>query len=133
MDRWQDLPGLARRIQADCAQQSLALLDPDETTIAMLDHGFGASFTIVRSDGASPQATVSTWLQAHARDGRILVLLPGHASGAVTRFLGRYRAPAPESDGVAGSLESSGVAAIVRRYQLPQGRRYALLGPPHAL
>jgi 4-amino-4-deoxy-L-arabinose transferase-like glycosyltransferase len=132
MDRWQDLPTLARHIQADCAQQSLALLDPDETTIAMLDHGFGASFTIVRSDGASPQGTVSTWLQTHARDGRILVLLPGHASGNLTRFLGRYHSFAPESDGVAGSLESAGVAAVVRRYQLPQGRRYALLGPPHA-
>ena len=132
MDRWQDLPGLARHIRADCAQQSLALLDPDETTIAMLDHGYGASFTIVRSDGASSQAAVSTWLQAHARDGRILVLLPGHASGNLTRFLGRYHDFAPESDGVAGSLESAGVAAIVQRYQLPQGRRYALLGPPTA-
>lgn len=130
IDRWQNLSGLARRIHADCAQQSLALLDPDETTIAMLDRGVGASFTVVRSDRLSPAATVSTWLQAHARDGRILVLLPGHASGSLTRLLGRYRSLAPESDGVAGSIESSGAAAIVRRYELPQGRRYALLGPP---
>jgi hypothetical protein len=69
-------------------------------------------------------------LHAHARDGRVLVLLPGHASGNLTRLLGRYRTLAPEPDGVAGSIESSGAAAIVRRYELPQGRRYALLGPP---
>ena len=132
IDRWQNLSGLARRIHADCAQQSLALLDPDETTIAMLDHGFGRSFTIVRSDGLSPAATASAWLRAHARDGRILVLLPGHASGSLTRLIGRYHSLAPESDGVAASIESSGAAAIVRRYELPQGRRYALLGPPHS-
>jgi 4-amino-4-deoxy-L-arabinose transferase-like glycosyltransferase len=130
IDRWQNLSGLARRIHVDGAHQSLALLDPDETTIAMLDRGVGASFTVLRSDGLSPQATVSSWLHAHERDGRILVLLPGHASGNLTRLLGRYRTLAPESDGVAGSIESSGAAAIVRRYELPQGRRYALLGPP---
>jgi 4-amino-4-deoxy-L-arabinose transferase-like glycosyltransferase len=130
IDRWQNLSGLARHIHADCARESLALLDPDETTIAMLDRGFGAYFTIVRSNSLSPEATVSAWLHAHARDGRILVLLPGHASGNLTRLLGRYRTLAPESDGVAGSIESSGAAAIVRRYELPQGRRYALLGLP---
>jgi 4-amino-4-deoxy-L-arabinose transferase-like glycosyltransferase len=130
MDRWQDLPKLARNIHADCARESLALLDPDETTIAMLDHGVGASFAIVTSDGATPQAAVSTWLQANSANGRILVLLPGHARGNLTLFLSRFRTLAPESDGVAGSLESSGVAVIVRRYELPQGRRYALLGPP---
>lgn len=132
IDRWQDLPRLARHIHADCAQQSLALLDPDETTIAMLDHGFGASFTIVRSDVSSPPAAVSSWLQAHGRDGRILVLLPGHAGGNLTRFLSRYHSIAPASDGVAGSIESAGAAAIVQRYELPQGRRYALLGPPRS-
>jgi hypothetical protein len=26
---------------------------------------------------------------------------------------------------------ASGTAALVKRYELPQGRRYALLGPPH--
>ena len=132
IDRWQDLPRLARHIHADCAQQSLALLDPDETTIAMLDYGFGASFTIVRSDSSSPPAAVSSWLQAHGRDARILVLLPGHASGNLTRFLSRYHSITPVSDGVAASIESSGGAAIVQRYELPQGRRYALLGPPRS-
>ena len=132
IDRWQDLPRLARHIHADCAQQSLALLDPDETTIAMLDYGFGASFTIVRSDGSSPPAAVNSWLQAHGRDARILVLLPGHAGGNLTRFLSRYHTITPASDGVAASIESSGAAAIVQRYELPQGRRYALLGPPRS-
>jgi 4-amino-4-deoxy-L-arabinose transferase-like glycosyltransferase len=132
IDSWQDLPRLARHIHADCAQQSLALLDPDETTIAMLDYGFGASFTIVRSDGSSPPAAVSSWLQAHGRDARILVLLPGHAGGNLTRFLSRYHTISAVSDGVAASIESSGAAAIVQRYELPQGRRYALLGPPRS-
>ena len=37
------------------------------------------------------------------------------------------RAP---DDGDAARLIAAGAAALVTRYQLPQGRRYALLGPP---
>ena len=40
IDRAQDLRSLARRVRADTAQRPLALLDPDETTIAIIDHGF---------------------------------------------------------------------------------------------
>jgi hypothetical protein len=75
---------------------------------------------------------VSSWLQARGRDARILVLLPGHAGGNLTRFLSRYHKIAAASDGVAASIESSGAAVIVQRYELPQGRRYALLGPPRS-
>jgi hypothetical protein len=61
----------------------------------------------------------------------VLVLLPGHAPGAVTLWLGRFLPGAPaHGDGVAGALLATGTAALVQRYELPQGRRYALLGPP---
>ncbi len=80
VDRWQDLPGLARRIHADCARQTLALLDPDETTIAMLDHGFDARFTILTTNAEAPRGAVSGWFSAQGREARVLVLMPGHAS-----------------------------------------------------
>jgi hypothetical protein len=122
IDRMQDLRSLAHRVRADTAQQPLALLDPDETTIAIIDHGFTAPFAVLHG---SPDrgAAVKQWFDSHGRGARILVLLPSPARGASP--------PAPP-EGVAASLIASGAAAIVQRYELPQGRRYALLGPPRS-
>jgi 4-amino-4-deoxy-L-arabinose transferase-like glycosyltransferase len=130
VDRWQDLSSLAARIHSDTAPQSLALLDPDETTLAMLDHGFAVPGTVLASAAAGPRAAVAGWFAAHGKAARVLVLLPGHARGALTEFLASaYALPAP-GDGVAGTLAAAGTAALVARYELPQGRRYALLAPP---
>ena len=132
VDRWQDLPALAARIHSDTARQPLALLDPDETTIAMLDHRLATPFTVLASGAAGPRDAVAGWFAAHAPAARVLVLLPGHASGALTEFLARlHPTPAP-GDGVAGTLTATGTAVLVARYELPQGRRYALLAPPAA-
>jgi len=128
IDRWQDLPGLARRIHADTAHDSLALLDPDETTIAMLDRGLETPFVILTDGSAAPHGLVRDWLAAQGRAGRVLVLLPGHAEGPLTRWLGRFGPRAAPGDGVAGRLIASGEATLIERYELPQGRRYALLG-----
>ena len=151
IDRWQDLPTLARRIHVDTARERLALLNPDETTIAMLDFRLGTPFTILSSaadagaahsaaaarDAATPAAEISAqqlvtdWFGSEGPAARVLVLLPGHAPGAVTQWLGRFLPSAPaDGDGVAGALVATGTAALVQRYELPQGRRYALLGPP---
>ena len=134
IDRWQDLPGLACRIHADTAHERLALLDPDETTIAMLDFRLQTPFTILTTadagDPGSKQQLVADWFRDEGPAPRVLVLLPGHAPGNVTLWLGRFlpRAPA-DGDGVAAALIASGTAVLVQRYELPQGRRYALLGP----
>ena len=130
IDRWQDLGGLARRIRADTAHQPLALLDPDETTLAIIDHGFSGSYSVLTGTDVS---AARRWFATRGSSARILVLLPGHAEGELTRWLARwYRARSP-GDGVAGTLVASGTAALVQRYELPQGRRYALLGPPPPL
>jgi 4-amino-4-deoxy-L-arabinose transferase-like glycosyltransferase len=150
IDRWQDLSALARRIHVDTAHQRLALLDPDETTIAMLDFRLETPFTILTAADAgaagsaaaargaatpaaeiSKQQLVADWFRNEGPAARVLVLLPGHAPGTVTQWLARFlpRAPA-DDDGVAAALIATGTAALVERYELPQGRRYALLGPP---
>jgi len=127
IDRGQDLGALARQIRADTRGQPLALLNPDETTLAVIDHGFRGAFTVLKREDPS---VVRGWFRARGSDARLLVLLPGHAAGALTRWLERWHsAPAP-GDGLAGSLVASRTAALVQRYELPQGRRYALLGPP---
>jgi len=128
IDRWQDLGGLAQRIHRDTAHAPLALLDPDETTLAFMDHGFDASPMVLRTSGNAGEV-VTHWFSTAGDEARVLVLLPGHAGGDVSRFLGRNPT---HDDGAAGELSSSGAAALVQRYELPQGRRYALLGPPRA-
>ncbi len=133
IDRWQDLPQLAQRIHTDTARQPLALLDPDETTIAILDRGRGAPLTTLRAAPADPHGAVRAWLAAHGPAARVLVLLPGHAGGGLSTLLGRYglgSGDAPADDGIAAQLIGAGAATLVQRYELPQGRRYALLGPP---
>jgi hypothetical protein len=138
IDRWHDLGRLAQRIHADSAQADLALLSPDETTIAMLDKGLETRFTVLSTDPvvsgvgseATPEKLVTAWFAAHGSDARVLVLLPGHATGELTRLLDRLHPVTPPNDGMAGTLATEGVASLLQRYEVPQGRRYALLGPP---
>jgi 4-amino-4-deoxy-L-arabinose transferase-like glycosyltransferase len=128
IDRWQDLGTLARLIRQDTHSQPLALLAPDETTLAVIDHEFmGSGFRVLES--AAP-AGVQAWFAAQGSKARVLVLLPGHAPGDVSRWLARWH-PLPEpGDGAAATLITADVARLIRRYELPQGRRYALLAPP---
>jgi len=130
VDRWQDLPLLAAQIHTDTEHASLALLNPDETTIAMLDRRSGAPFTVLTADTDSAQQVIHEWFAAHGNRARVLVLLPGHASGELTPLLERAHLARPAGDGIAGQLQAAGIASIARRYRLPHGRRYALLGPP---
>jgi hypothetical protein len=130
IDRWQDLKKLAGEIHTDTEHTDLALLTPDETTIAMLDNGLRTRFEILDTDaGGTPEQLVSDWFNTHGSAARILVLLPGHASGDLTRLIERFRPIKPPGDGIASALKSRGIAAVERRYELPQGRRYALIGP----
>jgi hypothetical protein len=137
IDRWQDLSKLAREIHTDSQHTQLALLDPDETTIAMLDDGLSTAFTVLSTDPDVPgepaksrEKVVSDWFNMRGPTARVLVLLPGHAPGALTHVVERFRTIKPPEDGTAGELRSHGAASVERRYELPQGRRYALLGPP---
>lgn len=129
MDRWHDLPRLAAEIRSDTDHESLALLNPDETTIAMLDWRLRTPFTVLTTAAIPPKRVVSNWFAAQGGRARVLVLLPGHAAGELTPLLHRAHRDEGAGDGLAGELEAEGVASIVRRYDLPHGRRYALLAP----
>lgn len=128
IDRWQDLPRLAAQIHADTQDDSLALLNPDETTVAMLDRRLRTPFTVLTTD-TNPQKVISDWFAAQGNRARVLVLLPGHARGELTPLLERVHLARPAGDGMGRELQAEGRARIVRRYELPHGRRYALLGP----
>ena len=129
IDRWQDLPRLAQEIHFDTEHRDLALLNPDETTVAMLDWRLRTPVTVLTADETSPRRAISNWFAAQGGRARVLVLLPGHATGELTPLLQRLHRDGVAGDGLAGELETDGVTSIVRRYELPHGRRYALLAP----
>jgi hypothetical protein len=105
----------------------------------MLDRGLETPVTLLKSSdavesvvtgGGAPQL-VAGWFASRGDMARVLVLLPGHTPGRLSRWFERFhRIPSP-GDGIAAQLIASGSAALVTRYELPQGRRYALMGPPH--
>jgi Dolichyl-phosphate-mannose-protein mannosyltransferase len=130
IDRWQDLPALARSIHDDSRNGPLALLDPDETTIAMLDHRLRTQFVSLDSKTDGAPATVANWLRTQGQQAHVLVKLPGRTPGNVKQLLDRIHPTPSPDDGIAAQLVSSGVATVFHRYELPEGRRYALLGPP---
>jgi 4-amino-4-deoxy-L-arabinose transferase-like glycosyltransferase len=130
VDRWHDLGRLAQRIHADSAQTDLALLQPDETTIAMLDDGLRTRFTILSTDNNKPEKVVADWFNTHGSAARVLVLLPGHAAGELSQLVAHIHPIKTPDDGTAATLESAGIASLEHRYEIPHGRRYALLGPP---
>ena len=138
IDRWHDLNRLAQHIHADSAHDDLALLSPDETTVAMLDNGLRTPFTVLSSDTVpdtsaaphTPERLVANWFNAHGPSARVLVLLPGHAPGELTQLFERFHTAQAPDDGAAGTLATEGIASLLHRYEVPEGRRYALLGPP---
>ncbi len=132
IDRWQDLPTLGRSIYDDARSHPLALLQPDETTIAMMDHRLRTPFATLDDRTLGPQRLVSDWFKAQGTSALVLVKLPGRTPGEISKLLGRFRRmPAPD-DGIAASLSKERVARVVRYYELAEGRRYALLAPPAA-
>ena len=96
----------------------------------MLDHGLRTRFAVLSSAGTEPQPLIARWFTEHGPEARVLVLLPGHAGGPVADLVGRFRPLPGPDDGVVAALRAAGTAVLAQRYELPQGRRYALLGPP---
>jgi 4-amino-4-deoxy-L-arabinose transferase-like glycosyltransferase len=132
VDRWQDLAALAAQISRDSAGGVLAVLDADETTIAMLDHPLRIDFMRLDAPAENSPTLVAAWLHGRGPADHVLVMLPGHASGDFSPLLSRWARITPPDDGIAGTLSAAGVARISARYELPHGRRYALLSsmPP---
>jgi 4-amino-4-deoxy-L-arabinose transferase-like glycosyltransferase len=131
IDSWQNLGGLAAQIDRDVGAKPFAILAPDETTIAMMDHPYRRAAVVqpLSADSAAWATAASAWFAAHDPDAQLLVKLPGAAPGSVSRWLEARTGVRlwSDDDGMAAALERAGVVRIARRYALPQGRRFALL------
>jgi 4-amino-4-deoxy-L-arabinose transferase-like glycosyltransferase len=108
VDRWQDLGAIARAVRQDSAGRPLVLFAADETTLAIID--LYARTSARRVDGPADDSAALRLRSALDADPAAVVLVRLTRDG-----------PAP------GWLALAGVS-IVRRYALPHGRSYALLG-----
>ncbi|HEX2584620.1 MAG TPA: glycosyltransferase family 39 protein [Steroidobacteraceae bacterium] len=129
VNQWQDLGQIARQVKRDAGTQPLAMLRPDETTIAMLSYHADIHITELKSLNETPAQQLQNWFKEHPRS-HVLVLLPGRAPGAITHWLERFKPQRLPGDGIAGELMEQGAATVVAKYELPMGRRYALLVAP---
>jgi hypothetical protein len=128
VDSWQDLPSLARAIESDASGRPLILMAPDETTRAVIDMYARSDAELVR--GPPDAASVAALRDRVAREPGALVvtLLPGRElTGALRRSAQRLGIGAGmRSDDLPPWIAASGLR-VAHRYELPNGRRYALL------
>ena len=131
VDAWQNLPAVGRAIEADARGRPLILLAPDETTRAFID--MYARTTVESIPGRIEPRTLGRLQETMASEPRavVVVQLSGRnlmpALRRVAEAFGRSSGPAKDS----ATDEPRWFAAlglrILRRYALPNGRRYALL------
>jgi 4-amino-4-deoxy-L-arabinose transferase-like glycosyltransferase len=144
VDAWQNLGALGRALRADVGTRPLILFAPDETTRAWVDM-FTRSDAI-RVAGPGDAAGLDALRSAAAlRPGAwVLVQLPGREIAPdVERLARRWNLEHrlehrlddrldDRADGPGGTAAAPGWAAdlgmrLVKRYSLPNGRRYAVL------
>jgi 4-amino-4-deoxy-L-arabinose transferase-like glycosyltransferase len=127
-DRWNDLPRVARRIADATHGRPLALLQPDETTIAMMDYRLATPFEHLRGDASASVSLARGWFERAGTDAVVLVKLPGRGPGEITGLLARLnvREPVQKQDMV-DALVAARVAHIEQRFMIPHGRSFVLL------
>ena len=126
IDRWQDLAEVVRAVDRDVGARPLALYAPDETTVAVVDRTLAGERRDISEPGTIEAIRA---VLAHADSSVFLVLLPGRGDGPVFRRLRslgiKVRPPAPSP--VVRELTTHLGLSVERVYEVPQGRRYALL------
>ncbi len=129
VNAWQDLGAIGRALRVDLGAAPLVLLAPDETTLALVDlYARPAPASIAGPVDERALAALARRLR-DAPGAMVFAQLPGRAPSPVAaRWLPRLR-PAPDP----AWPEAAGLR-VVKRYELPNGRRYALLaaGSPAA-
>ena len=121
VDRWQNLQSIALDVRRDTAGRSLVLLAPDETTRAIVD--MYASTSVLVVNGPVNQALLD----------RASALAGASASAILAQEPGRT---APRNPWLARHVTVNAARPVwadypglrtIKEYELPNGRRYALL------
>ena len=126
LDRWQDIASVIRRIDSDASTHPLVLFRPDETTLAIVDrvaekHRDHIQIAASIQEGAA--------LLSQPVQPVFLVQLAGKGDGPQFKKLRAWgiktphALPSPVIQELAAGLRLS----VQGVYEVPQGRRYALL------
>ena len=83
--------------------------------------------TLLKAQNKDALAQAKEWFEAHPDDGLLLVKLPGSASGDMAKLASYLKKNKPANNGVLTELEQAGVGRLFKLYELPMGRRYALV------
>jgi 4-amino-4-deoxy-L-arabinose transferase-like glycosyltransferase len=121
VDSWQDLAKISRDVERGTAGRPLILLEPDETTRAIID--MYARTAVDRIPGPLDAAAIARVRAALAAapDSLFLVQLPKQSPPALP-----WRAKPPEA-ALPGWIHEANLR-LIETYSVPYGRRYALLG-----
>ena len=129
-DRWQDLGQLGATLRRDLQSAPLVLVAPDETTRAWVDLYVTPTVTLVNSpQGIADGAALVRQLRAGPAPRYLLVQLEGRALQprliGLARSLGLKHVREPPA--LLPDWMQDPDLSLVHRYELPNGRRYALL------
>jgi 4-amino-4-deoxy-L-arabinose transferase-like glycosyltransferase len=122
VDSWQDLATIGRAIQQDSAGKPLILFAPDETTRAMIDMYARTSVGVVQGPIDDAAIEVLRAQMTGAPRSLVVTQLPGRNMSPWLSSIARSRHAAADLAWLPGSQ-----LQVLRRYALPNGRRYALL------
>jgi len=126
LDRWQDLGAIVRRVDHDVGDRTLVLYAPDETIVATLDRVLAGR----RQNTAQAKDLDEAQALLQSKEPPVfLVKLRGMGRGRVLDQLKRAGVKmetTPDTPELR-ALTTALPLVLERIYELPQGRRYALL------
>lgn len=131
VDTWQNLPSIGRAIEADTRGRPLILLAPDETTRALIDMYARTAVELI--PGRIEPRALERLKEKMASEPRaaVVVQLSGRsltpAFQRIADAFGRGTGPTKDSANDEPPWSAALRLRILRRYALPNGRRYALL------
>lgn len=127
IDRWQDLTSIAEAVERDTQSRPLAIFGADETIVAAMANATQAAAhpTYRKADSV---ATSRALLEDSDRTA-FLVRLPGVGDGPVLKQLRSLgvKVKTPSQSPSIQELTDTLDLSVEKLYELPQGRRYALL------
>lgn len=126
-DRVQDLGLVGAAVKRDIGNRPLALLAPDETTIAMMDYQLKTPMTLLKDQNKDAMTQAKAWFETHPNEGLILVKLSGSVSGDMAKLASYFKKNKLPNNGMVTELEQAGIGRLYKLYELPMGRRYALV------
>lgn len=133
VNHWQDLAAIGRAVERDAAGRPLILFAPDETTRAMIDMYARTSVGLVEGPVSDSAIELLRGDVARAPESLVVAQLPGRepsrAVQALASRLGveRFELSRRPDGNAEPDWASEAHLRTVKRYALPNGRRYLLL------